>query len=213
MTSLTDEPRRAGETPIDQPALRRDIRELGELLGRTLVRQEGEELLERFERVRRLVREDRGAAATALAEAEPAVARRLARAFGLYFHLANVAEQVHRGRDLTARRRQRGGGWLAVAAQRIEAAGIDREELAALVPRLQVRPVFTAHPTEAARRTVLTKLRELAQLLDRLAAVEGDTAGEARVVRQLEELFDLLWQTDEIRIARHEVLEEARNAV
>jgi phosphoenolpyruvate carboxylase len=90
--------------------LRRDIRDLGDLLGRTLVRQEGEEMLARVETVRQGVRDDRARAAAALAEADPAAARRLARAFTTYFHLANVAEQVHRGRDLAARRRESGGG-------------------------------------------------------------------------------------------------------
>jgi phosphoenolpyruvate carboxylase len=198
-------------------ALRRDIRELGEILGRTLVRQEGAQLLERVERVRGLVRQDRVAAARELAAVEPAGARRLARAFTIYFHLANVTEQVHRARDLAHRRHERGGGWLAEAVDRIVADGAGdaaaREELSALVERLHVRPVFTAHPTEAARRTVLAKLRELAGLLDALAAAEGDPSAEAGVVRRLEELFELLWQTDEIRVARPEVLDEARNAV
>ncbi|MFT3866377.1 MAG: phosphoenolpyruvate carboxylase [Solirubrobacterales bacterium] len=207
----------------DRRLLRRDIRDLGDLLGRTLVRQEGEEMLERVETVRRAVRDDRAVAATALAEVDPATARRLARAFTTYFHLANVAEQVHRGRDLAARRREAGGGWLAEAVARIEAeesgdgdqrgGGIDREELRALVDRLHVRPVFTAHPTEAARRTVLAKLRELAGLLDDLEATDGDEAATARVMERLEELIDLLWQTDEIRVAKPEVLDEARNAV
>jgi phosphoenolpyruvate carboxylase len=196
--------------------LRRDIRDLGELLGRTLVRQEGEEMLVRVETVRQGVREDRAVAAAALAEADPATARRLARAFATYFHLANVAEQVHRGRDLAARRRQSGGGWLAEAIARIEAddsPASDPEELRQLVGRLHVRPVFTAHPTEAARRTVLAKLRELARLLDDLERADGDEAATARAMRRLEELIDLLWQTDELRVARPEVLDEARNAL
>jgi phosphoenolpyruvate carboxylase len=200
----------------DQRTLRRDIRDLGELLGRTLVRQEGEEMLARVETVRRGVRDDRAAAAAALASADPATARRLARAFTTYFHLANVAEQVHRGRDLAARRREAGGGWLAEAVSRIEADGSaasDHAELRELVSRLHVRPVFTAHPTEAARRTVLGKLRELARLLDDLERADGEEAAQARALRRLEELIDLLWQTDEIRIARPEVLDEARNAV
>jgi phosphoenolpyruvate carboxylase len=210
----------------EERTLRRDIRDLGELLGRTLVRQEGEGLLERVERVRHGVRDDRGAAAAALAEADPGTARRLARAFTTYFHLANVAEQVHRGRALAARRRAAGGGWLAEAVARIEAEqagagaeggerapGTDRAELQGLVDRLHVRPVFTAHPTEAARRTVLGKLRELARLLDDLERADGDEAATARTLRRLEELIDLLWQTDEIRVARPEVLDEARNVV
>jgi phosphoenolpyruvate carboxylase len=196
----------------DRRLLRRDIRDLGELLGRTLVRQEGEAMLERVEGVRAAIRDDRAAAAEALASADPATARRLARAFTTYFHLANVAEQVHRGRDLAARRREAGGGWLAEAVARI-AADEDHPDLQELVDRLQVRPVFTAHPTEAARRTVLSKLRELARLLDRLEAAGDDEAASARTMRRLEELIDLLWQTDEIRVARPEVLDEARNAV
>ncbi|HEX4305344.1 MAG TPA: phosphoenolpyruvate carboxylase, partial [Solirubrobacterales bacterium] len=196
--------------------LRRDIRDLGDLLGRTLARQEGEAMLARVETVRRGVRDDRAAAAAALAEADPGTARRLARAFTTYFHLANVAEQVHRGRDLAARRREAGGGWLAEAVTRIEADDSPASgpaELRELVSRLHVRPVFTAHPTEAARRTVLAKLRELARLLDDLERAEGDDAATARATRRLEELIDLLWQTDEIRVARPEVIDEARNAV
>jgi phosphoenolpyruvate carboxylase len=183
--------------------LRRDIRELGALLGRTLVRQEGEQLLELVERTRALIRSDRGAAAALLAEVEPTAAIRLVRAFSTYFHLANVAEQVHRGREL-ANMRERDGSWLSQAADRIAAAGIPHEELAAEVGRLGVRPVFTAHPTEAARRTVLYKLRQIADLLE---------SGGPRATARLEETIDLLWQTDELRIARPDVVDEARNAV
>jgi phosphoenolpyruvate carboxylase len=167
------------------------------------VRQEGEQLFELVERTRALIRSDRGEAAALLAEVEPAAATRLVRAFSTYFHLANVAEQVHRGRELAVMR-ERDGGWLSQAAGRIAAAAIPREELAGEVDRLQVRPVFTAHPTEAARRTVLYKLREIAGLLE---------SGGARVTARLEETVDLLWQTDELRIARPDVLDEARNAV
>ena len=183
--------------------LRRDIRELGALLGRTLVRQEGEQLLELVERTRALIRSDRAAAAALLAELEPAAAIRLVRAFSTYFNLANVAEQVHRGREL-AGIRERDGGWLSQAVDRIAAAGMPREELAAEVSRLGVRPVFTAHPTEAARRTVLYKLRQIADLLE---------GGGPRLTARLEETIDLLWQTDELRIASPDVVDEARNAV
>jgi phosphoenolpyruvate carboxylase len=167
------------------------------------VRQEGEQLLELVEQTRGLIRSDREAAAALLAQVEPAAAIRLVRAFSTYFHLANVAEQVHRGREL-AGIRERDGGWLSQAVDRIAAAGIPREELEGEVARLGVRPVFTAHPTEAARRTVLYKLREIADLL---------SAGGPRVTARLEETIDLLWQTDELRIARPDVVDEARNAV
>ena len=200
------------------PALRRDIRELGTLLGRTLVRQEGADLLELVERVRELIRDDREATVGVLRDVDPGTAIRLARAFTTYFHLANVAEQVHRGRDLTASR-ARHGTWLAQAVDRLAAAGIPGAELAAAVERLSVRPVFTAHPTEAARRTVLSKLRRIAALLDERERAVGpdgaviDPVAERRVRSRLEELIDLLWQTDELRVARPDVIDEARNAV
>ncbi len=167
------------------------------------MRQEGEELLELVERTRALIRADRAAAAALLTGVEPATAIRLVRAFSTYFNLANVAEQVHRGRELAAIR-ERDGSWLSQAVDRIRAAEIPHDELAAEVGRLGVRPVFTAHPTEAARRTVLYKLRQIAELLE---------GGGPRVTARLEETVDLLWQTDELRIARPDVVDEARNAV
>ena len=188
----------------DQAELRADIRELGSLLGRTLVRQEGPELLDLVERIRSLIRLDREAAAELVRQVDSSTATNLVRAFATYFHLANIADQVHRGREF-ARARAASGTWLGQAVERIQAAQLPRGELAAELGRLAVRPVFTAHPTEAARRTLLAKLREVGDVLER---------GEAARARdRLEELIDLIWQTDELRIAQPDVVDEARNAV
>ena len=119
----------------------------------------------RFERLRGAVATDRPAAAALLAGLDTDAATPLVRAFTLYFHLANIGEQVHRARELAAVRRAR-GTWLSQAVDRIAAAGHAPAEVAADVHDLGLRPVFTAHPTEAARRTVLTKLRGIAGLLD-----------------------------------------------
>jgi phosphoenolpyruvate carboxylase len=192
--------------------LRRDIRELGVLLGQALVRQEGRELLYLVEHVRQLIRSNRQAAVAVLAELDAVTATKLVRAFTTYFHLANVAEQVHRGREL-ASLRARHGSWLAQAVDRIAAAGVPEEELAEELARLGVRPVFTAHPTEAARRTVLSKISDVAELLDERERARDDPAAERRTSRRLEELIDLIWQTDELRIARPDVVDEARNVV
>ena len=169
----------------------------------TTSRQEGQALLDQVERIRHLIRADRDSAAALLADVEPSEATKLVRAFTTYFHLANVTEQVHRGREL-AGIRARDGSWLSQAVDRIEAAEIPRAEVEAEVRRLAVRPVFTAHPTEAARRTVLYKLRQIAELLD---------GTDPRVTARLEETVDLLWQTDELRVASPDVVDEARNAV
>jgi phosphoenolpyruvate carboxylase len=188
----------------EQAALRADVRRLGNLLGESLVRQEGAGLLDLVERVRRLSRGERsGDLAALLEDVDVETAARLVRAFGTYFHLANVTEQVHRAREMRAERVGK-GGWLAQTAERIRASGLDAAEVSALVARIAVRPVFTAHPTEAARRSILSKRRRVAELLD----AEDDP----RADRRIGEVIDLLWQTAEVRLDRPEPLDEARNA-
>lgn len=190
--------------PSDNIALRADIRRLGDLLGETLVRQEGHELLDLVERVRALTRSDGEAAARLLGDTDLATAAKLVRAFSTYFHLANVTEQVHRGRELGAKRAAE-GGILARTADMLKDA--DPEHLRETARHLGVRPVFTAHPTEAARRSVLTKLRKVAELLD------SADPERRRADLRLAENIDLIWQTDELRVARPEPTDEARNAI
>ncbi len=195
-------------------ALRADIRRLGTLLGQTLVRQEGQPLLDLVEEVRALVRAEGTGAATRLAGLDVATGIKLARAFATYFHLANITEQVHRAAELR-RRRAAEGGWLDRAAQLIRERGVSSAEIDQAAARLAVRPVFTAHPTEASRRSILTKLRGIADLLDSEAAQAALTGqpATARTDRRLAELVDLIWQTDEIRTNRPDPTDEARNAV
>lgn len=196
----------ADQTPAASPELRADIRRLGDLLGEALVRQEGPELLELVERVRALTRTDGEAAAELLGGTEVETAAKLVRAFSTYFHLANVTEQVHRGRELRAHRAAE-GGLLARTADMLKDA--DPEHLRETVKNLNVRPVFTAHPTEAARRSVLNKLRRIAALLD-TPVTEAD---RRRHDLRLAENIDLIWQTDELRVVRPEPADEARNAI
>ncbi|SHN46357.1 phosphoenolpyruvate carboxylase [Cryptosporangium aurantiacum] len=197
--------------------LRADIRRMGNLLGETLVRQEGPDLLELVEKVRAAARSDAAAAADALSGIGIPTAIRLVRAFATYFHLANITEQAHRGRELR-RRRATQGGWLDGAARLIKARGLTSEEIATGAEHLAIRPVFTAHPTEAARRSTLAKLRRVADLLEAEsteAAVSGISDGPVsrRTNRELAEVVDLLWQTDELRLEKPEPTDEARNAI
>ena len=196
-------------------ALRADVRRVTTLLGACLARQEGEQLLELVERVRQLGRTDPAAAIELLRAVDEHDATRLVRAFVAYFHLANVVEQVHRGRELR-RRRAIDGGWLARAAQAIADGAVSTSELAAVADRLEVRPVLTAHPTEAARRSTLTKLRTVAELLDAEEAEAALIASDvltARTDRRIAEVIDLLWLTDELRPERPDPIDEARNAM
>ncbi len=191
----------------DDLALRSDVRKLGELLGETLVRQEGADLLELVESVRKAVREGGGEEILATLSVEDSV--QLVRAFSTYFHLANVAEQVHRARVLQGERAS-SGSWISRAVDRIlevqsSLHEFAQEDLQGWMDEFSLRPVFTAHPTEAARRSVLSKLGTIADLLD-------DNKNAVRE-RRLAETVDLLWQTDELRLGRPEPLDEAVNAL
>ena len=194
----------------DGAGLRADVRKLGDLLGESLVRQEGQELLELVEAVRKAVKDGGGDELLSTLSIEQSV--QLVRAFSTYFNLANVAEQVHRARVLSDARAQ-GGSWMAKAVDKIAAAQsakipgheFSTEDVTRWVNELMVRPVFTAHPTEAARRSVLNKLGIVAKLLD-----QPSTPAQRN---QLAETIDVLWQTDELRIGRPEPLDEAMNAL
>ena len=186
-------------------ALRADIRRLGDLLGEQLVEQEGADALALVERLRRLVREpDAGERVPALlADVDGGSAALLARAFSTFFALANLAEQVHRARDLRAAAEQ---GDEPVRAAAAKLADAEPHVLAEVLGRLELRPVFTAHPTEASRQSVLRGLRRVADLLD------APLAEEVRS-RRLREQVQLLWQTDELRVGKPHVSDEAQAVV
>ncbi|MBU6263302.1 MAG: phosphoenolpyruvate carboxylase, partial [Actinomycetales bacterium] len=191
----------------DDASLRSDVRALGDLLGQSLIRQEGKDLLDLVEKVRAAVRS--GQSESALKDVNVDQAVQLVRAFSTYFHLANVAEQVHRSRVLENERSE-SGSWIHQAVEKIEEARksgleINKEDLQQWLADFSVRPVFTAHPTEASRRSVLSKLGQISDLLE----APANRVRDAR----LSETIDLLWQTDELRVERPLVIDEAVNAL
>jgi phosphoenolpyruvate carboxylase len=214
---------------LKEAPLRRDVRSLGMLLGEVLREQAGEELFAHVEAlrqgtIRRRDAESRGlndeaarhaAAALELVHSMPVErAILLTRAFAFYFELINLAETNHRKRRRIALRlsgdagRQRGS--LAGTLAEMRRVGISAEEALDWLRRVLIVPVFTAHPTEVARRSVMFKRRRIGEFLstlDRIPVPEQDLA-------RLEELvlaeITSLWQTDEVRSRRPTVYDEVK---
>lgn len=200
--------------------LRADVRRVTTLLGETLSRHHGRALLALVEQVRAKSKQMTGAATDSeqgaaraelqdlLASVELPAALVLVRAFSAYFLLANLAEQASRVRAIRAREQEASAIERAVA-DIARADGADG--LSTALSTLAVRPVFTAHPTEANRRAVLAKLRHIAEVL-----IEVTPPGSKTRRRQdqiLSELIDLLWQTNELRVHQPTPMDEAQNAL
>ncbi len=211
---MTDAAPLASSTYADE--LRADIRRLGAQLGQSIRRQEGDDFLGLVEQVRTLarrLRREEGEAAgdelqTLLASADTLDAIRLVRAFTTYFHLANVAEQVHRIEELNVRKAH--AGRIGDTVARLLAAGHSSDDLVAALAKTSLRPVFTAHPTEASRRSILGKLAEVSALVESRNDGRCTEAEHRRIDRRIDELLDAMWQTDEIRRLKPLPVDEAR---
>jgi len=195
-------------------ALRADIRRLGNQLGDALVRQHGAGLLELVEQVRALGKSSRrGGSTEAAAQLDDLLADLditdvipLVRAFTAYFYLANVAEQVHRIDQLAIEELG-----LAATVDRVLEACVDPAVMTEVLGRLEMRPVFTAHPTEAARRSILNKTVQLASLIER--RFDAILTDADQIDRRTSEIIDQIWQTDELRLQKPNPVEEARSAL
>jgi len=195
-------------------ALRASVRQLSTLLGEALTRHEGPQLLALVEQVRRLARQpDDGELNALLSGLDDPTAIVLARAFTGYFQLANITEQLHRWQELTARPSGPLHDTVARMGAAIEAGEIDPDLVREILARVELRPVFTAHPTEASRRSVLDLLRKIADLIRVQEDPRARPIDLARTHRRLAELVDMLWQTDELRVERPKPTDEARTAI
>ena len=200
------------------PELRRDVRLLGQVLGNVIADYGGAGLLRDVERLRRLVirARDEGRferdAERLVASWKLERAELVARAFTCYFHLANLAEEHHRARVI--RERDRGPSPLpeSLAASIAELGHrLGRKRLAQLVSGLEFHPVFTAHPTEARRRAVVTAIRRIGEQLERLDDPRISDGEKVEADRRLGEEVDSLWRTAQMRTAQVQPLDEVRS--
>ncbi|HKO19765.1 MAG TPA: phosphoenolpyruvate carboxylase, partial [Acidobacteriaceae bacterium] len=227
---------------LKEAPLRRDVRSLGMLLGEVLREQAGVPTFEAVEELRltaiaRREEEEKGSATTARgSRSRPSIATEpmkhalqcvealdvpaayeLARAFAFYFELINLAETNHRKRRRLSSNLnpsaepQRGSLRGALRAMRL--AGFSGKEILEHLDRICITPVFTAHPTEVARRTVMFKRRRISDLLEQLDRIPVPEAQLESLEQDIIAEITALWQTDDVRQSRPLVRDEIRMAL
>jgi phosphoenolpyruvate carboxylase len=218
---------RTPSLPPDEPdkdrPLREDIRLLGRLLGDTVREQEGEEVFELVEQIRKAsVRFHRDNEVAARRELEATLdslsadqTLTIVRAYSYFSHLANIAEDQHhirRNRAHAIAGSAPRPGSLAYAFQRTREMGVEPAALGQFFDSALVSPVLTAHPTEVRRKSTLTRELEIARLLDARERLADPTELEANE-EQLRRVVLILWRTNMLRQTRLNVIDEVANAL
>lgn len=213
----------AGEADAIQRALSADIHLLGNLLGETIGRLAGPPALALVEEVRAATKDIRQSPSLdaarqlrdRLGKLDLKGLRTLIRAFSIYFDLTNLAEQRARLRTLRWRAQQQHAlpESLEAALKQLSQRGVSAEQITALLDQALVAPVFTAHPSEARRRTLLEKLDVIARQLDRLEYRELLPREQESAVVAIHEEVEGLWLSELVRSKRPTVLDEVRQGL
>jgi phosphoenolpyruvate carboxylase len=214
--------------PEQQQRLSANIHLLGDLLGQTIIEQEGQEIFELEEQVRTMSKTWRSGdtpAGEQIKALMPALvddlpkALAVLKAFTTYFQLVNLAEDEQRVRILRQRTEEAQATGvpvretLAEAVARLMAEGVTADEMRAILSSLFIRPVITAHPTETKRQAILTKLKAIADALRQLNRGDLLPLETNELMDRLREDIVLLWQSDETRDRPPTVMDEVRTAL
>lgn len=212
------------DRPPADHLLRRDIRMLGFELGHVIRAHSGQELFDLIERVRELAklrrrheRDDDSALRQLIASLSPELLDGLIRALSCFFDLANLAEDRHRIRVLRQREARVHPAPLresiGAAIESMKESGMRAAEVQAVLARLQIELVFTAHPTEAKRRTVRRIIRRLREDVVTLDEAELLPREREALIRRMAADLACLWETDTLRPHRPSVAEEVRRGI
>ncbi len=196
----------------------------GELLGAAISELESPALFEAEEHIRALAKARRAGEAAAanqlaaeVAALAPDAARAIAAAFTLYFDLVNLAEEDSRVQALRLREREQYpepiSGSIAEAITSLKQRGVTANQLSALLHDLKIELVLTAHPTEAKRRTILSKLQRITETLRVLQVTDPLPREREAILASLRTEVTALWLTDRARTARLTVTDEVRTGL
>jgi len=209
---------------ISDKALRTRVKLFGNLLGNVLRKQAGSDVLEAVEALRKgylsLRKKEsifkRRRLNNMMEKLDADTLNHVIRAFSLYFSLVNIAEEAYQHRQRRQIVRSGGPLWQGSyddALRQFKEEGITIEQIQQLLGQISYSPVFTAHPTESKRRTILENLRRIFVVSEEL---NNPTLGKeelARIEKRIESEIHILWRTDEVRSNKPEVRDEIQSAL
>ncbi|MCM3728742.1 phosphoenolpyruvate carboxylase [Neobacillus cucumis] len=205
--------------------LRRDVKLLGKMLGDILVDHGGPELFDKVEKIRlmcKTLREhfDEGIyqeLKAEIASLDSPIRKHVIRAFSMYFHLINAAEQNHRIRRRRQYQLEEGNivqpASIESAILKFKEHGISEDIIQKVLHTLSLELVITAHPTEATKRSILEIQQRIAVILKNLDHPLLTTREQKKLEDNLFNEVAILWQTDELRDHKPTVLDEVRNGL
>ncbi|WP_147803762.1 phosphoenolpyruvate carboxylase [Alkalicoccus halolimnae] len=213
------------ETQDQNTQLRNDVKMLGTILGEVLKKHGGEELFNKVEDIREITKglrenynEDKYThLKSEISKLESPMRQQVIRAFSIYFHLINIAEQNHRIRRAQFYRLERDSDVQKHSIQEailaLKSDNHSDEKIQQIVNDLSIELIMTAHPTEATKRTVLEIQKRIATILQKLDQPGQPYKKRRNLEESLANEVTVLWQTDELRHRKPTVLDEVKNGL
>ena len=209
---------------VSNDLLRRDVKALGDMLGEVITESAGSDSLALIESIRHLSRQRRSGVHEAADELAERLAkltipetRGVARAFSVFFDLANLAEDRHRIRVLRAREQDACPNpiseTIAAGIRKLRDTGFTAAQVQTAIDAVKIELVFTAHPSEAKRRSIRAKLRRMRRALQELDRQDLLPREREGLETQIRADLTVLWQTDFLRPAKPTVLEEVERGL
>lgn len=204
--------------------LRSRVKLFGNILGKVLLEHAGEDVFSAVEKLRKghLSLRDKNDSAKRrrldklVASLDPEATEHVVRAFSIYFSLVNIAEEEFSHKQRRREVGPKGFTWKGSffnALNDLQKNDISKEQLQELLNQTAYIPVFTAHPTESKRRTVMEAIRRIYIISDQLNEPRLSKIQKENIIEDLEQHIQILYKTNEVRVQKPAVIDEVKNGL
>ena len=209
---------------LNDAQLRSVVKTLGKLLGNIIKTHAGVDVYIAVEKLRKgfiNLRKDNNQLKhdqliRYIEKLDPITLKNVIRSFSKYFALVNVAEEAYQHISRTDRLKSGFESWEGSFDQTLRdcsGSNIDDNKLQELINSLHYAPVFTAHPTEAKRRSKLEAMRRIFNTILELQRYKGQSIKREELIEELQAEILILWRTDEVRLKKPTVIDEVENGL